>query len=353
MQNLGVTLRHWQYRMRYEKSLTRALIDYESVFQEILNDLYESRARQPLSIDFGWTCDHDAYDAEANRSLLTGTRNVRLSIRWFSDFQDLANAIFRATDTFPGIGGAERNRFTFEQITQGADADQEQDISPDPLRHEAACVTVEIALAMIILHEIGHHALGHLDLRDAARFRFHEADAGLSELRPESVRRRQACEIAADRFSFSRVLRFAASGTSPFKTQLVSHELGAHLFTLSILAYMLVIALLHTKNFSLEEHDGLEHPHPAVRMLASQRALAEVLAANDDFENAYRRGWGESVRIIQHNADQRETFSLLLNRRSDLEHRIRDLVQVLETDVQKAVKRYDFRAGEWVAFDAG
>jgi hypothetical protein len=97
----------------------------------------------------------------------------------------------------------------------------------------------------------------------------------------------------------------------------------------------------------------LEHPHPAVRLLASQRAFAEILAANDDFENAYRRGWGESVRIIQHNADQRETFSLLLNRRSDLEHRIRDLAHVLETDVQKAVKRYDFRAGEWVAFDAG
>jgi hypothetical protein len=249
MQNLGIMLRHWQYRMRYEKGLTRALIDYESVFREILNDLYESPARQPLRIDFGWTCDYDAYDAEANRSLLTSIRNVRLSIRWFSDFQGLANAIFRATDTFPGIGGAEKDRFTFEQIMQGADAEQEPDTSADPLRHEAACVTVEIALAMIVLHEIGHHALGHLDLRDPARFRFHEADAHLRELHPESVRRRQACEIAADRFSFSRVLRFAASGTSPFKTQLVSRDLRVHLFTLSILAYMLVIALLHTKNF--------------------------------------------------------------------------------------------------------
>jgi hypothetical protein len=349
LQSLSPKLRHGAYRLRYEKGFAQALCDYESVFQEILADLYPvSGTPQRLVIDFGWTCNLDSYNAAASKGLLTGIRAVRLSVRWFSELQGLANAIFRSCDLFENVGEPKKGDYTFTQILDGSGAEEETDAPADPLRQEAACVTAEMALAMIVLHEIGHHSLGHIDLGGGVKFRFQEADAALEHVSGESVLCRQACEIQADRFSFSYALGLAASGRSPFRSQLVSPRLTGHLFNLAILAYSLVIALLHTRDWSLETYESLEHPHPAVRLLASQRDFAGFLVQRKDFEDAHRVGWQESLRVIQHNADQQKTLSLLVNQRAALEKKFAELEAVLERHLLRPVRRYDFRTGQWI-----
>ena len=348
-QKLSPRLRHRLYYLRHERGFAQALCDYESVFQEILADLYAFPGTpHRLMLDFGWTSNLDSYNAAAERGWLSGARQVRLSIRWFSDLQGLANAIFRSRDTFETIGQPEKNSFTFAQIQEGVDAEEENDAAADPLRHEAACITVEMALAMIVLHEIGHHALGHMELGDGIKFQFPEADTSVGKVPENLVLCRQACEIDADRFSFSRVLALAASGRGPFRSQLVSAPLTGHLFNLAVLAYSLVIALLHTRDLSLETYESLEHPHPAVRLLASQRDFAEFLVKRKDLENPYRNAWQQSLRVIQHNADQQRTLSLLVNDRPLLEKRLSELQTELEHNLRKSTKRYDFDTAEWL-----
>lgn len=349
-QRLSPRLRHRLYHLRHERGFARALCDYESVFQEILSDLYAFPGTpHGLTLDFGWTSNLDSYDAAAGRGWLSGSRQVRLSIRWFSDLQGLANAIFRSRDTYETIGQPEKNSFTFAQIHQGVDAEEENDAAADPVRQEAACVTVEMALAMIVLHEIGHHALGHMELGDGIRFQFPEADTSVERVPENLVLCRQACEIDADRFSFSRVLALAASGRGPFRSQLVSAPLTGHLFNLAVLAYSLVIALLHTRDLSVQDYESLEHPHPAVRLLASQRDFAEFLVTRRDLENSYRNAWQQSLRVIQHNADQQRTLSLLVNDRPLLEKRLSELKAELEHNLRKSTRRYDFETGKWLA----
>jgi hypothetical protein len=348
-QKFSPALRHRIYHLRHERGFARALCNYESVFQEILADLYAVPGTpHRLVLDFGWTSNLDSYDAAAERGWLSGARLVRLSIRWFSDLQGLANAIFRSRDTFENIGQPEKGQFTLGQILDGADEDQENDAAADPLRHEAACVTVEMALAMIVLHEIGHHALGHMELGDGIRFQFPESDSRARKVPADLVLCRQACEIDADRFSFSRVLALAAFGRGPFRTQLVSAPLADHLLSLAVLAHALVIALLHTRDLPLETYESLEHPHPAVRLLASQSDFAGFLAKRKDFEDSYRNAWQQSLRVIRHNADQQRTLSLLANDRPLLEKKLSELQAELENNLRKSTKRYDFNTAEWL-----
>lgn len=213
-----------------------------------------------------------------------------LSMRWFTDFQGITNAIFRSRDMFPGLGDASKDRLSFAELLGGGDDGEGPDTSSDPLGQEASCVTVELALAMITLHEIGHHALGHLDLgRSRLRVLCETTDL-MEQSSPADILIRQACEIEADRFGFSRVLAFAAAGHSPFPGQLVSAALAPHLFDLAILAYFLAIVMLHTSNVSLESYDAADHPHPAVRLLASQMQFAEFLAQDSEARARYQTG---------------------------------------------------------------
>jgi hypothetical protein len=349
LQAIARKLRRYGYRLRYRRDFSDALIAYESVFQEVLSDLYPGPdVRQCLKIDFGWTCDLDSYDAAALPGGWVRDRQVRLSVRWFSDFQGITNAIFRSRDMFMDVGDPSKGEFTFAQLLEDAGGDSDRDSAADPLRQEASCITVEMALAMIVLHEIGHHALGHMELGEPRRFKFREAESTVDAISPECVLLRQACEIDADHFSFSHALEHAATGRSPFSTQLVSPRLKDHLFSLAILAHSLVIALLHTQDNSFEAYELSQHPHPAIRLLASQLHFAELLARHGESANAYSDGWRESLRVVQQNADQKETLLLLANRRTFLEERVGRLSEVVDQQLRKATKRYDFSSGEWI-----
>ena len=157
---------------------------------------------------------------------------------------------------------------------------------------------------------------------------------------------RQACEIEADRFGFSRVLASAAAGHSPFPGQLVSAALAPHLFDLAILAYFLVIAMLHTSNESLESYDAADHPHPAVRLLASQMQFAEFLAQRPEAHARYQTGWRESLRVIAHHAEQTQTLRLLVHERHRLEAKLAPLAETVRRTLRDA-RTYDFSTGLW------
>lgn len=345
---LAQKLRRRLYRRRFERGFADALVDYESVFQEVLSDLYNSPATpRALPVDIGWICDLDSIEAIADRRAVTGTRIVQLSVRWFSDFQTLANAIFRSRDMYPSVGEPETTGYSFAELLEDGDADADRDAPADPLRHEAACVTVEMALSMIVLHEIGHHACGHLDLGDVLRLVDRDSHHPEPEVSPELAGRLHACEIEADRFAFSHVLGLAAVGRSPFSRQLVSADLRPHLFSVGILAYSLVIALLHTRPQTLEECATREHPHPAVRLLASQRHFAEILTGRSLPVDQYMSGWRDSLQVICHNAEQQATLALLVRERPLLERRVEAILGTLERDLRPATKRYDFAHGIW------
>jgi hypothetical protein len=348
LRSIAQKLRWGRYRRRYDSDLANGLIAYESVFQEVLSDLHSGVETPPrLAIDFGWICDLESWEAEAWRGF-GGSRNVRLAVGWWSEFQDVTNCVFRSCDMFSEIGNAAEGRFRFAELLDGAGDDEDSDTSNDPLRQEASCVTAEMALAMLVLHEIGHHALGHMELDELRHFRVRESDSHMRKLPSDAALLMQACEVEADRFSFTHTLPRAASGQSPFKTQLVSPCLRPHLFKLVILAYSLVIALLHTKGDSLDRYEFCDHPHPAVRLLASQFYVAESLGSQDDVVQAYLTGWRESLQVVQHNPNLRETLSLLVSRRAMLEEKIARLKVALDQEVRRKTKLYEFSSGEWI-----
>ena len=343
-----------RYRWHCRRDLSKALVDYESVFQEMLADLYTTpQVPRRLRIDFDWICSFDKWDAEAVPVNWGHERMVRLTICWFSELQGITNEIFKSRDMFPKIGTTDKNRFNYAELRAGAAASDERDASADSLRQEASCITVEIALAMIVLHEIGHHALGHMELGSLPGLKYRESDSVLEKVSPATVPTLQACEVDADRFSFSRVLELAARGRSPFANQLVCPPLTCHLFSLAILAYWLVISLLHTRSDSFDRFETAPHPHPAVRLLASQSHFARFLASDDKFASTYETAWQETLRVIQHNEDQKYTLSLLGQHRPLLEQKVAQLDMVINQKLRKTTKRFDFSSGEWVGPASG
>ena len=348
LRSLFQRIRRRGYHRRYERGYAEALVAYESVFEEILADLHPTPSPvQGLGIDFGWICDPASYRAEALARSWLRERQVRLSVRWFTDFQGITNAIFRSRDLFPALGDATGDPLSFAELLGGGDDGEGPDTSSDPLRQEASCVTVELALAMIALHEIGHHALGHLDAGPSRLRMLSETPARMEHRAPANILWRQACEIEADRFGFSRVLACAAAGRSPFPKQLVSATLAPHLFDLAILAYLLVIALLHTGNESLERYADADHPHPAVRLLASQVGFAEFLAQHPAARDRYRDGWRESLRVLAHDPEQTQTLRLLVHELPRVEAKLVPLNETVRRTLRPAARTYDFSTGRW------
>ena len=344
-----VKRRRWRsYAKAFEAPFAQALVAYESVFDEVLSDLYPAGGlKRGLTIDFGWICDLEVNDAFADFAPWVGVRRVRVSVGFFSELQALTNAIFRSCDFFLHLGKPNNDCPTFVEILNGAESDIDDNAPADPLRREAAFITTELALAMIVLHEIGHHALGHVRLGRPNNLHVTESDANVSKLPPEVAPRFQASEIDADRFGFSRVLQLAARAQPPFRKQLVSSEMTDHFFGLAVLAYSLVIALLHEEDHPFSHYKLLTHPHPAVRLYASQLHFAEFLGGHPELLPAYQAGWQESLRAVRLNANQQQTFSLLMYQRSLLADSVSRLDTELVNIVRREVRCYDFTSGRW------
>jgi hypothetical protein len=90
------------------------------------------------------------------------------------------------------------------------------------------------------------------------------------------------------------------------------------------------------------------HPHPATRLLASQTHFAKFLARHGHSAKAYHTGWRESLRVIEHNEDQKQTLFLLTHRRPLLEEKVSQLDAMIQQELRRGTKRYDFSSGEWV-----
>ena len=254
--------------------------------------------------------------------------HVRLWVGCLSELQGMANAIFRSTDCFTHIGDASTNQCNLAEILGGNEPPLDQDISEDPIRAEAGYIVAEIGLAMIILHEVGHHAHQHSVFYPRG-FRLAEHQRRHTKPATANTKVKQACELEADDFGLVYILRKASQQQPPFSTQLVAEGLQDQLFALAILAYSLVIAFLHDQDHGLEAYDDWDHPHPAVRLYASQLGFAPHLEGRPEARQAFQEGLTESFRILQHGALQQKTMHLLLNERDRLQERTQSLVDAL------------------------
>ena len=116
-----------------------------------------------------------------------------------------------------------------------------------------------------------------------------------------------------------------------------------------ILAYFLVIVMLHTSNDTLESYDVADHPHPAVRLLASQMQFAEFLVQYPQARARYQIGWREGLRVIAHDAEQTQTLRLRVHERHRVEAKLVPLTETVRRTLWPIAKTYDFATGRWIA----
>jgi len=90
-----------------------------------------------------------------------------------------------------------------------------------------------------------------------------------------------------------------------------------------------------------------------VRLLASQSHFTKYLARDDKAAAAYQTAWQETLRVIEHNEDQKHTLSLLAQQRPLLEEKVAQLDAVIKQNLRKATKRFDFSRGEWLEPTSG
>ncbi|MEM9158485.1 MAG: hypothetical protein AAGB46_05500 [Verrucomicrobiota bacterium] len=347
---LGRIYRFFQYARN--GPFRRALLDYESVFQEILADLHSKDAENsPLDIDISWNTRSNDFNAEAKRATFTRRNQVNISVNCFIDLISTANLVFSSQDLFQWIGNADDETGNFSDVLAADDRDSYTNPPKGPLRKEAANVTTEIGISLIILHEIGHIALGHTrlgpDLIGSARFR--ESDDDDDEIDPKKARNYHACEIDADRFSFSYALNLAAQGRSPFSKQLVTRQLQAHLFDLAVLAYVLVITFLHKADHPLEYYIAKRHPHPSVRLYASQFSFLSFLQDDDRLTAQYSAALKDSFQILNHGEYQQTTIRLITHERDTLTNLAREIESRIQKTIRANVPYYDFSSGAWLS----
>lgn len=300
----------------------RALIAWEEIFAELLRE-FVAESRGNLQIDMRWDPREEQFDAYATSD---PAHRVRIGLGCFGSLQGIMNTIFGSTDRFRWIGDPSHEIGDF--ATRFTNEDQ-SDAPIDAVRREASFIATEIGIALVVLHEIGHITLGHTRVsRDVLPLRrFRQASRPDERWSMEVADRYQACELGSDRFAFQRVLRLAAIGRSPFASQLVSESVREHLFDLAMIAFAIVIALLHRKEAAFEDYAKLAHPHPAVRFLAAEIDLLEYLPQSD-VVRLHVRTMRECCEILSHGKEQNEMLALISTHRVQLTDRIAHLRKV-------------------------
>lgn len=345
------TLHRLVWRLRYERPLREALLAYEDVFQELLAEMHDEQvpAHARLAIGFGWHPDMRVFDALAQRR--GGRRSIVLHVACWSELQGMANTLFASNDQFTSIGSAaaEVRRFVdwFEAQDLGAEA-----APACPIRKEAACLVAEIALTFIMLHEIAHHALGHLEdesPRSGLRQR-NESLVHLGTVSPREAVRSQANEIEADRFAFSYLGLLASGGVPPFVKQLIAHpELRMSLFEIGMLAFALVMFFLRGLDRPIEYYASRTHPHPhpIIRFVAGISSLSQALPNTDS--GRVKHALTDSLEFLKYSKDAADIAVLMDQRRSDIAAKVVELSQSVRGISCQAI--YNFHKGEWVRRD--
>jgi hypothetical protein len=333
-------------RLWFDQPFRDALTAYEQVFREILTEMHSADVppKSRLGIDFYWHSDTRYFDAFAYRRLWW--RSAGLRIACWHDVQGMANILFRSSDMFAAVGDPSVERRTFvEWLNPGIEED-DNDAPTCPIRREAANLTVEFALALIILHEIAHHALGHLDT-NWSLFGFQSSSESLRRWNaeaPQNAPRMHANEVEADRFAFSYLSMLLTHDELPFSSQLIEHPVLRHvLFELAVLAYALNMFFLGGFGRALSDYDTKEHPHPIVRFIQGLMSLRNsIQAVSDDRSN---RALTESIYFLSFSPDADNLFAMFQAERDGIKARCAALDDALRTPSQNP--RYSFRDGVW------
>lgn len=326
-------------RVRYDRSFRRALFDYCGVFREILAQMHGAGAESELRIGVGWDHRLESFNAVARSGC---SPSVRLRVGCFSQLQGAANLLFRQPDLFVSVGDPSMER--------GEDdgSERESDSPRCPVRREASIIVAELGLVLIFLHEIAHHVLGHLDLdkRRGLQAVRREActEAVLRRGSPEETERQRAEELEADRFAYLYVTGLAAQDDPPFAKQLIRvPSLRQSLFELAVYAHTIVVCSFGGAGWSLARFENLPHPHPVVRLVASQSTLQELGVSEERCRAVLR----ESAALVARAWSRDSLESLVGPERG----RVGDLCAHLRQrslDLSPLYRRYDFGRGAWV-----
>lgn len=344
-------LHRLQCRLRYDKEFCSALTAYEEVFRDILREMHDDRAGgRRLKINFYWHSDSVLFDAFATPAFVFG-RAIGVRVGCWIDLQSLANGIFCSHDLFKGIGDATLEQQSFAEWA--ADDGTSTPAAPlCPVRREAACLAVEFALSLIVLHEIAHHALGHLQGAGYLS-RLRSRRESLSYAQPishEAAKWAHAFEVEADRFAFSYLVALLAHDSLPFSQQLINNPLlRASLFEIGVLAFALIMFFLGGFGRSIDFYDRLDHPHPIVRFVESaawsRRTIQMIDAAQIIDATRDSAALSESIAFLRYSSEADHLIHLFKEGRDEIKCRCAAIDATLEG--APARLRYDFRTGRW------
>lgn len=334
-------------RLRFDRPFRDALVAYQGVFQELLSEMHATTIphAKRLAIKFWWNPNMNEFDAVAKRAL--SQRSIILHVACWSDLQGMANLIFRSRDLAQSIGNPSLELKSFAQWFEANEAHTESDAPQCPIRKEAACIASELGLTLIMLHEIGHHALGHLDRGRRLGFvRQSESLANPKRRTAEKVALVQASELEADRFAFSYMASLTARTESTFSTQIISDsQLRSNLFEIGTIAFTMITYFLGGYERPLDFYDTRGHPHPLVRLIAGleamHRAVSDIDAARA--EAAVKA----SLEFLGYSQAATNVLEILSEHKEGVVQRIAALEEKLSEPRQWSV--FSFSRGEWSA----
>ena len=277
----------WWFRRGYDSAYLAALDAFVEVF-----DSFRDRLIEPDSaishIRFDWD---PSVQVGAIASRMRNRRDIRVALGCWSRVQGLSNILMACNDVAPWFGDACTERVSLDDWARFSQ------IQPQPQaesRIEAANVLAETTLMMIFMHELGHHVLGHLD-RNKSHSKAKIVESKRLWLswsnRSSSARLVQWQEVCADRFAISGLRYLIHTHGNSFPDQLLGHELDRHLGRVVPFAHLIMLLSLPGHEIAMSRYAKATHPHPLVRILASQD-FSENDGKRDDDEK-------ELVRLLR------------------------------------------------------
>ncbi len=257
----------WWSRRRYEASFIEALDAYVDVFQAFRNRVIPI----PCSLSatrFDW---NQSMNVGATASRFGKQRDIRVSLGCWSRVQDISSLLMACGDIMPWFGEANQETGTIIGWMLAPEQQPQEPLSAS--RMEAAHVLAEMTLMMIFMHELGHHVLGHLDLQAT------QQKASIVETKQlwlpwqdqsRTIKLAQWHEVCADRFAVDGLKYQINRYGEAFPGQILGEDLRSHLSRVVPLAHLIMLLSLPGYDVPLGRYDFAEHPHPLVRVLASQ-----------------------------------------------------------------------------------
>jgi hypothetical protein len=341
MEPIDPRSRPWARR----RELRDTLRAYREVFAETLEQMHGPHAEGTLDLIIRWRMDTRRFEAEADLVPPEDIRRrVSINVACYTTLQLLANRVFSSPAAMRRIGDPTREarRGLFDR---GGDAPR------CPARAEASFIVAELGVVLIFLHEVAHHALGHIPpttntSTPAPTRRTEAALAGGDRPGPQQALRARSEELEADAFALAYIAALGLDGRPPFATQLVRQPgLRELFFEMAVLAHALVVCSFADIAKPIDAFDRSSHPHPIVRLVAAQTTLIQLDAPPDRLRHAL----SDAVRVFVGLVRQRAVRRRLHDNSRSVRRRIEQLNQELHRRPPESVIRFNFDTGRWAA----